>query len=105
MPGARSTRSLHRWRLGHPVRTQPQATHGRCRHMNNQPLEGRKMLQRAGLWGAGALAGLAPLTAQAEQGGDGHSIEGAWLIRVTPEGAPQSATYEVLNLYTMGGGV
>jgi hypothetical protein len=73
--------------------------------MKNQRLERRKMLQQAGLVGAGALAGLAPLTAQAEQGGDGHSIEGAWLIRVTPEGAPQSATYEVLNLYTMGGGV
>jgi hypothetical protein len=73
--------------------------------MRTQAFERRAVLRGTGLLGAGVFAGLAPLAAHAAYGDDSHGIEGAWLILVTPQGAPPSAAYEVLNLYTVGGGV
>jgi len=73
--------------------------------MNTRNFERRKMLRGAGVLGAGVVAGLAPRAAQARERDCTHGIEGTWLILVQPGGAPQSAAYEVLNLYTVGGGV
>ena len=73
--------------------------------MKPQQFDRRKLLRGAGVVGAGAFAALAPGVIQAAQSNDTRGIEGAWLILVTPQGAPPSATYEVLNLYIAGGGV
>jgi len=74
-------------------------------HMKPQQLERRKLLRGAGVLGAGAFVALAPGAIQAAQSDETRGIEGAWLILVTPQGAPASDSYEVLNLYTAGGGV
>src|SRR6266511_1423911 len=73
--------------------------------MNTQQFERRRMLRGAVVLGTGVVAGLAPRAAQARERDDTNGIEGTWLILVRPGGAPQSAAYEVLNLYTVGGGV
>ena len=68
----------------------------------------RQILKSAGAAGAalGALAVPAAAFADGGNGGDQgeRGIVGAWLIKVVPDG-PASVPYEVLNLYTPGGGV
>lgn len=63
----------------------------------------REALIGAGLVGAGALTALLP-EAVAAAGTDSEGLQGAWLIKVTPDAGTQ-APHLVLTLYTEGGGV
>ena len=66
-------------------------------------LNRREALIGAGAVGAGALAALMPVGAVADNG-ESRGLEGAWLIRVTPDAGTQ-APHQVMALYTKGGGV
>jgi hypothetical protein len=68
-----------------------------------QPVDRRQLLKAAGAVGAGALAGLAPVTAFAGRAeSSSHGIEGSWLVTVTVS-SPGPPPFTSLWSFASGG--